>query len=58
MIENEINDNSRSKRMRSYITWMEWDNYEEDYTWCMNFLLDRFIGGNDSETLLSNWLFN
>ena len=58
MIENEINNSSRSQRMRSYTTWMEWDNYEEDYTWCINFLLDRFIEGNDSEVILSNWLFN
>ena len=56
MIENEINNSSRSQRMRSYVTWMEWDNYEEDYTWCINFLLERWIeeyGGMDDD-----WLFD
>jgi hypothetical protein len=55
-LENIINNSSRSQRMRSYTTWMEWDSYEEDYTWCINFLLDRWIeeyGGMDDD-----WLFN
>ena len=58
MIENEISDYQRSKHMKSYVTWKQWDRYEEDYTWCINFLLDKFIEGNDSEASLSNWLFN
>ena len=58
MIENEISDYSRSKRMRSYTTWMEWDSFEEDYTWCINFLLDKFIEGDDSEASLRSWLFS
>lgn len=56
MIENEISDYSRSKRMRSYTTWMEWDSYEEDYKWCIMFLLEMWIEGYEGKD--DDWLFN
>ena len=45
----------------SYTTWNEWDEYEEDYKWCMRFLIERWIEWekeqNDQDST-HTWLFS
>ncbi len=58
MTENEISDRVRVRHMTSYCTWNKWNEYYEEFDWCMDFLIDKFIEGDHSVGSFSNWLFD
>lgn len=43
--------------MASYTTWNEWDEFEDDYCWCIEFLLDQLVYGLTNAEL-ERWLFD
>lgn len=50
----------KERNIKSYTEWNEWDSFDDDYKWCMRYLIERWIEWEErdhTQESTRTWLF-